>query len=100
MPVSFSIFHRRSKRMKATKFWMTAAAAVTTAGMIGVAIAQTQSPTQPVTPTNETPSNVGSQSGALPQTGTTGSATSGSMSTGTAPADAATTDTLPRADRG
>jgi hypothetical protein len=91
--------------MKATKFWMTAAAAVTTAGMIGVAIAQTQSPTQPVTPTNQTPSNVGSQSGALPQTGTntdssTGSMSSGSMSTGTLPAEAAPSDTLPRADRG
>jgi hypothetical protein len=96
--------------MKADKFWISAIAAVATAGTIGVAIAQTtQQPNgvTPATPTSDPSVNVGGQGSpqATIDKGPAASGSNGSMAqanissgagTTSAPADAP----MAQADRG
>ena len=96
--------------MKASKFWITATAAVATAGTIGLAIAQQVNPQQPAP---DAQVNTGSQSSSPqqynPATGTANGMTNpgsganpGSTSTTGAisgSSDAASTTTAAKADR-
>ncbi len=91
--------------MKASKFWITATAAVATAGTIGLAIAQQMNPQQPAP---DAQSNTAGQSLATPGSGTnaTGNASRNSGSTSTnldttnSSSDAASSNTVAKADRG
>jgi hypothetical protein len=96
-PICIVIFNFRSKEMNTTKFWITAASTVATAGMIGAAIAQTVTPA----PSAQTPVPSAEQSATTaPAAGSESMAQAQTGSSSTDTASSAAEAPMAQADRG